>query len=500
MVKRSLEESSLAKHIRIIVVVLLASLSFQTFAASTSAQNKVTKKVCTKVGAKRKVGRNFETCRKIGKKKFWVITSTQPVRSPSTTSPATTTTTTQPVRSPSTTSPATTTTTTLTPWVPAKTITIDSESCKLPDKRDPSLVNSPRSLGFPLNQTGSKATGTINLVLVAADFPNFAGKESEILKLENEIKLFDEWLAFQSNGRLKATWQFPKKFYRVPREAASYGVVGFDSNTHRPLISDIVNASDPDVNYSGVDELFIYMPDSLTDSEPGRNPFDGILSQIGVVNFTTPEGTILHIKGSGTVSKQEQYGLKPTLWALWAHDLLHSIGVEGHNPVEAFTLESEDYVNHVVSGWNQWLLGWTTTEQIACIDKTVANNMEVDLVPLQLPTAGHRVAIIPLTETRAIVVESHRNVGYAKDLGASGILAYLMDTKNVPPYAERENTSLIGSRFLQPNKILSGARQSVGNGRKSALMLEGEYAEFENFRVDFVRSGTFDKIKITVKN
>jgi len=31
-------------------------------------------------------------------------------------------------------------------------------------------------------------------------------------------------------------------------------------------------------------------------------------------------------------------------------------------------------------------------------------------------------------------------------------------------------------------------------------MLEGEYAEFENFRVDFVRSGTFDKIKITVKN
>jgi len=199
-----------------------------------------------------------------------------------------------------------------------------------------------------------------------------------------------EWLAFQSNGRLKATWQFPKKFYRVPREAASYGVVGFDSNTHRPLISDIVNASDPDVNYSGVDELFIYMPDSLTDSEPGRNPFDGILSQIGVVNFTTPEGTILHIKGSGTVSKQEQYGLKPTLWALWAHDLLHSIGVEGHNPVEAFTLESEDYVNHVVSGWNQWLLGWTTTEQIACIDKTVANNMEVDLVPLQLPTAGHR--------------------------------------------------------------------------------------------------------------
>ncbi len=477
----------MAKRIRIIVVILLASLSFQTFSASTSAQTKVTKKVCTKVGAKRKVGRNFETCRRIGKRKVWVITSSRPLRPPMTTDPTSTT----------TTVPATTTTT-LAPWIPAKTTTIDSESCKLPDRRDPSLVNTPRSLGFPLNQTGTKAIGTINLVLVAADFPNFAGNANEITKLENEIRSFDEWLAFQSNGRLRATWQFPKKFFRVPGTAASYGIVGFDSSTHRQLIGDIVNASDPDVNYSNIDEMFIYMPDSLTDSEPGKNPFDGVLSQIGVVNFSTAEGSIPHIKGSGTVSKQEQYGLKPTLWALWAHDLLHTIGVEGHNPVESFTLESEDYVNHVVSGWNQWLLGWMTADQIACISRSSANGMEVDLVPLQLSTSGNRVAIMPITETRAIVVESHRNVGYAKDLGASGILAYLMDTKNVPPYAERENTSLIGSKFLQPNKILSGARSSVGKGRRSALMLEGEYAEFENIRVDFVRTGSLDKIKFTV--
>jgi hypothetical protein len=480
---------AMSKHLRVFLAVVVVSVSFQAIAGSSSAQTKVTKKVCVKVGAKRTVGRNYETCRRVGKKKFWVITGTK-----STPSAA-------PRISPTPQNSTTTipsTTTTQAPWVPAKTTTIDPESCKLPDRRDPSLVNTPRSLGFPLNQTGTKATGTINLLLVAAEFPNFLGKESEITKLENEVRLFDEWLAFQSNGRLKASWQFPKKFYRVPRDAASYGVVGFDSSTHRPLISDIVSASDPDVDYSKIDEMFIYMPDSLTDSEPGKNPFDGVLSQIGVVNFPTSEGTIPHIKGSGTVSKQEQYGLKPTLWALWAHDLLHTIGVEGHNPVESFTLESEDYINHVVSGWNQWLLGWMTSEQIACIEKSASNNMEVDLVPLQLSLSGHRVAIIPITETRAIVVESHRNVGYAKDLGASGILAYLMDTKNVPPYAERENTALIGSKFLQPNKILSGARSSVGKGRKSALMLEGEFAEFENIRIEYVRTGSLDKIKFSL--
>lgn len=395
-------------------------------------------------------------------------------------------------------SSSTSTTTTVALWVSAVTRTSDPAGCKLPDRRDASLINAPRSLGFPINQTGSKAIGTLNLVVVAADFPNYVGKESEIAKLEEQIKLFDEWLAFQSNGRLKASWQFPKKFYRLPRAAADYGIVGFTISTHVPLISDVVSAADPDVNLSNVDEMFVYMPDSLTDSEPGRNPFDGILSQFGGTDVKAPEGTIKHVKGSGTVSKVQQYGFLPTLWALWAHDLLHTIGVEGHNPVEAFTLESEDYLDFVVSAWNQWLLGWMTNEQIACIDKALVNGNEVDLVPLQLNTAGYRTAMVPISETRAIVVESHRNSGYGKNLGASGVLAYLMDTKNVPPYADRDKTALIGSKFLEPNTVTSGKRARIGNGKSSTLMVAGDYVEFGSIRVEYVKAGDFDKIRFSV--
>jgi hypothetical protein len=368
----------------------------------------------------------------------------------------------------------------------------------LPDRRDASLINAPRSLGFPLNQTGSKAIGTVNLVVVAADFSNFAGVDSEILKLEEQVKLFDEWLAFQSSGRLKAAWQFPKKFYRLPRAAADYGIVGFTISTHLALMSDVVSAADPDVDFSNVDEMFVYMPDSLTDSELGRNPFDGILSQFGGSDVRAPEGTIKHVKGSGTVSKVQRYGFLPTLWALWAHDLLHVIGVEGHNPVDAFTLESEDYLDFVVSAWNQWLLGWMTNEQIACIDKASANGNEVDLVPLQSSTSGHRTAMVPISETRAIVVESHRNSGYGKNLGASGVLAYLIDTKNVPPYADRGKTALIGSKFLEPNTVTSGKRARIGKGQNSTLMVVGDYVEFESIRVEYARAGDLDKIRFSV--
>ena len=463
----------MSKYFRTSVAVLLffSISNTRTFAATSGS-------ACTKIGSvstTKAQGKTTKlTCTKIGNKKLWKkssVKSTKPKSSSNSKS------------------------STKTAWVPAITRTINEAACRLPDQRDPSLINTPRSLGFPLNQTGSKASGIINLGLVAADFPNFQGKATELTKLSAQITEFNNWLSFQSDGRLVANWQFPNQWLRLPKTPAEYGVVGFNPLSHNAINSDIINASDSYINYANMDELFVYFPDSLTDSEPNRNPFDGVLSQIGGTNVTTSEGLLKHLKGSGTVSKQKQYGLAPTLWALWAHDLLHMIGVEGHNPVESFTLESEDYLDQVVSAWNQYLLGWLSDSQIACIELSTLNGNEVDIVPLQESKSGYRIAIVSLSETRAIVMESHRAVGYAKDLGASGILVYLMDTKNVPPYSERQNTGLIGSRFIDPDKVVSGSRARVGKGQKSAIMLPGETASFQGIFIDYVQSGTLDKIR-----
>lgn len=442
-----------------------------TFAATSGS-------ACTKISAvstTKVKGKTIKLiCTKVGNRKLWKTSFASP------TTPN---------------SFSNTTSSTIASWIPAVTRTINDAACRLPDKREPSLINTPRSLGFPLNQTGSKAIGTINLSLVAADFPDFQGKSAELEKLSTQVAEFNKWLSFQSGGRLIANWQFPKQWFRLTRRAAEYGVVGFSPATHLAIDSDIVAASDPFINFSNIDELFVYFPDSLTDSEPNRDPFQGVLSQIGGTEIATQDGTIKHLKGSGTVSKKQQYGLLPTLWALWAHDVLHTIGVEGHNPVESFTLESEDYLDQVVSGWNQFLLGWLSDSQIACLDRATINNNEIDLVALQDSRVGYRVAIVPISETRAIVIESHRATGYAKDLGASGILVYLMDTKNVPPYSERQNTGLIGSRFIDPENVENGSRARVGKGQKSTLMIVGESASFQGLSVDFIKSGDVDKVR-----
>lgn len=377
------------------------------------------------------------------------------------------------------------------------------DSCKLQDRRDPSLINAPRSLGFPLNQTNATAIGVVNLVLVAADFPDFPGKSSELNKIEGEVKKFNAWLAFQSNGRLRANWQFPKKWMRLSKRAADYRVVGFDTKSHVAIVNDVISASDPDVSYSAIDELFVYLPDSLTKSEPNRDPFQGVLPQFGGKDVATPEGAIKVVKGSGTVSQMRQYGFLPTLWALWAHDLLHTIGIEGHNPVQSFTIDSEDYLNFVMLGWHQFLAGWMRDEQVACITPQTfpsSGVAEIDLVPLQMNFPGYRVAIVPISETRAIVVESHRQTGYGKNIGASGVLSYLMDTKNVPPYEQRQRTAEIGSRFIEPDRVVQGRRRPVGRSQVRAIMLPGESASFDRLVVQFVKSGRTDRIRLTWKS
>lgn len=456
------------------VVVAIALIASLLAVSNELASARVDGQVCKKVGTQRVVGGTRFVCRKTGKRLVWQARKTTKV---------------PPVQSANL-------------WTTEQNAIAGLDRCRLPDRRDPSLINAPRSLGFPLNQSRSKAVGVVNLVLVAADFPNFVGTSAELDKIEGEVRNFNTWLSFQSNGRLTANWQFPKKWLRLPRNAAEYGVVGFNPRSHDQIVSDVVSAADPDVNFSGIDEMFVYLPDSLTTSEPNRNPFDGILPQFGATDVRTSEGLIMQIKGSGTVSQWPQYGFKPTLWALWAHDLLHSIGIEGHSPVEAFTLESEDYTNFVMSAWNQFLAGWMKDDQVACLglaDVATRTTIDLDLVPLQANLVGFRTAIVAISETRAIVVESHRNTGYAKNLGASGILVYLMDTKNVLPYNQRENTASVGSRFLDSTKVVQGLRRRVGNGRNSALILPGETTSFENLIVDFVSTGTLDRVSLRVQ-
>jgi hypothetical protein len=75
--------------------------------------------------------------------------------------------------------------------------------------------------------------------------------------------------------------------------------------------------------------------------------------------------------------------------------------------------------------WNRWLIGWLNDEQIACVSSFPGS---IQLAPLTT-ASGVKAAVVELTPTSALVVESRQRVGYDAHLVQEGALVYTVDTQ-----------------------------------------------------------------------
>jgi M6 family metalloprotease-like protein len=77
-------------------------------------------------------------------------------------------------------------------------------------------------------------------------------------------------------------------------------------------------------------------------------------------------------------------------------------------------------------GWNRWRLGWISDDAVVCVKPTSENR--IILSPIQ-SGKGALLAVVPLSATRALVMESRHPVGMDGKLPTSGVLVYIVDTR-----------------------------------------------------------------------
>jgi M6 family metalloprotease-like protein len=75
--------------------------------------------------------------------------------------------------------------------------------------------------------------------------------------------------------------------------------------------------------------------------------------------------------------------------------------------------------------WHKWRLGWLDDAQIACVRRTGPHIY--DLSPIEVP-GGRKAAVIPLTRTRAYVMEARSAIGNDADACREGVLVYEVRT------------------------------------------------------------------------
>jgi len=119
---------------------------------------------------------------------------------------------------------------------------------------------------------------------------------------------------------------------------------------------------------------------------------------------------------------------------------------------------SEDSAAPSLLGWDRWRLGWISDTSVVCVKPNAENR--ITLSPLQTGK-GTLLAVVRLSATSALVMESRHPIGIDSKLATSGVLVYIVDTTI-------DTTEGPMRVQLAPNATLADALLEVGEYLKSA--------------------------------
>jgi M6 family metalloprotease-like protein len=363
---------------------------------------------CSKVGQTQKTKGVIYICKKTGTKLVWAKStagkgaSTGPVK-------------TAPSTSSSTTAPATTGN------------SASTAACKLPvaDGRGDVSIG-----GWPRITERSKTTGTVNATVIMVDFsdaPATMTPQAAFAKISGATATFSE----VSYGQLNYAFNPQYKWYRMSKPSTQYAPLTQSFLTHRAYIAEAAALADAEVDFSSTDNIIIL-----------ANPDARGLGMAGPA-FAAIRGNGLTLDGkyisNGTTSAYDLNYWK----SIWLnHEITHAMGLvdvyaatrenaansyDGHRYVGEFSYMGFSSFEGNAPGlfaFERWNLGWLEDSQIVC---SSAKEISQLVTPVQ-SAGGIKAVIVPLSRTKALVVESRRAIGLDSKIAKTGALVYIVDS------------------------------------------------------------------------
>jgi hypothetical protein len=200
---------------------------------------------------------------------------------------------------------------------------------------------------------------------------------------------------------------------------------------------------------------------------------------------------------------------------------LHAWGIKQHAPALPAVLSINTGSNgpgQSLITWDAMILDWAKPEEVWCSELTALNTSEVTLSPLEREQKGMKAAMVKLSASRVLVMESHRKDKWGKFIaGTYGVTAYIVDTRfdtdRSGEYAGTDDFK--GIKFTRAANYIEfpfnhgdyrAERFSPQTGEswgivpyfnKNYFLYEGESFTFEGVTVKLVKSGDNDTIQIS---
>ena len=392
----------------ILVLALLLPTITPTMAATPKAGAKCSKLGTTTIAA----GKKF-TCIKTGSKTVWNKGVT--IKKPAPTNPTA-------IGDPIGAVGGTPTPT------PTPTPIIDAlAECKLPvaDGRGDVSIG-----GWPRISERSKVLGDVTATVIMVDFadaPASMTPSEALARISPAQDVFKE----MSYGKLSYNLKPQLKWYRMSKNSSEYVTGGWSFNSHKAYITEAAKLSDADVDFSTTESLIILAnPDAkgMGYSGPAFSAIQG--------NGITLDGKYI---SNGATSAYDLNNWK----SIWLnHEISHTMGLvdlyaystsntanryDGLRYTGEFSymgLSSYDSNSPSLLAFERWNLGWIEDSQIECMKSSQLTKL---ISPVEI-TGGTKAIVIPISRTKAVVVESRRAIGIDKALKKSGALVYVVDS------------------------------------------------------------------------
>ena len=385
-------------------------------------------------------------------------------------------------------------------YTPPSQPSADIELCKIEEKNR-NRENPPASLlptGFPRHTIAQK-TGTVKWALIPLDFSDLPGDMDFRSRVDEQMKLTSKWFETVSEGKFKVEWVVLDKWVRLPNPTDKYKIdksYNLDKAPNGPkLFNDAMTESDKVFNFTGIQTVNFILPngqDFILESSQGF-PWDE-----AVKNFVTNEGNIssFSIPGKFFDSDKRQY------WGYWVHEFGHAMALphigssrEANPFIGLDIMGGQDGESRELSGWMRFVAGWLDDEKVYCKQLSDLESTTITLVPLNGAKSGVKMVVVPLTQTKALVIESRRESKFSCDMPSkrNGVLAYLYDA-----------TLMHGEDFLKPVTPLGRNPESSSNCPVSPfpnpIIYKGEKIDVEGVTIDVLDSLNYDKIRISKKS
>jgi hypothetical protein len=190
-------------------------------------------------------------------------------------------------------------------------------------------------------------------------------------------------------------------------------------------------------------------------------------------------------------------------WSYWAHEFGHAISLAhvGRSrgslpPFSPFDIMgSQDGSTRELSGWLRFLAQWLPDEKVYCKKFENLNSQSLSLVPLNSKSEGLKMAVIPVSNSKAIVIESRRFTKFSCGIPTkNGVLVYVYNA----------NLSH-GEDFLMPVYPTGRLKENHNSSAvpcnsepfADPLLYQGDRVTIEGMNVEVLTHGNFDQIKIS---